>query len=461
MRKFWIHLVITAALIVSLARPVWALSPAEQREISRAAVEIAGMMQNIMENYMGRNELSVSQLYEAAMEGMASMLDSHSRYISPNHVAEFELDYFGNVFAFGISLIINADGLAEVSRVVPASPAQESGISRGDIVLSVNGEEINRENFLKILELLSSSELMTGNFVVLGTEGRREFAMTKSLFAPRTVLAKPAAELVPGTPPYVGYILIEHFGTHTAREMSQAIRELQNRGITRLILDLRYNPGGDRDAVTDIARMLVPEGVIYTMVDSQGRVEVERSRLARPPFAPMVVLTNGHSASAAELLAMAMGESGAATIVGQQTYGKGSVQTIFPLSRGDFFIFTTMEYFGRNGTRVSEVGVQPDIEVSVPEYLSTSLSITRGHRSQEMPQVKRLLRHLGYSSGAFNNYFDEQTQAIILHIQERYGLNPSGNIDQNTVMMLNLLLHSSLRHNDIALNKAIEVLTAV
>ncbi|MCL2616323.1 MAG: S41 family peptidase [Defluviitaleaceae bacterium] len=457
MRKIVLARLSALALVVSLAVPVpvQALSVEDRREITRAAAEIAAVMQNIIENYKG--DITVQELYEAALEGISGALDEHSRYVSIADLAAFQRT-MGSDMMFGISYFLNTDGRVEIESVMPGSPAQDAGIQRGDIITRVDGLDWYTGNFNTIAGRLAYPGLTRATFQVLREGDKQDVAITKAQVDLPTVLAVPASERVAGAPDHIGYILVERFTLGTPAEMSAAIGDFQSRGITHIILDLRYNPGGDRDSVTDISRMLVPDGVVYTTLDRRGRELAVRSGLAATPFAETVILTNGRTASASELLALAMREAGAATLVGTRTYGKGSIQTIFPLMRGDYFIFTTMEYFGRNGTRINNIGVAPDITVNIPAYLGGAIELDATGSSPRVPDVKRLLQHIGHTSGPIGDYLCAITRASIEELQEFHGLEPSGNIDEDTAHMLDVILRRELFREDAILEAGLQSL---
>ena len=446
-RTLFIRFVILS-LIFSLALPVpaLALNPTERQEINQAAVEIASLMQNIMHNYKG--DITVQELYEAALRGIADALDDHSRYVSLGDLAAFERNYLGSAMVFGISYFLNEDGRVEIESVIPRSPAADAGMESGDVILRIDNVDWDASNFSLIASRLTSPELLRAAFEL---ESGRSIELAKAQIDLPTVQAMPASARIPGAPEHVGYILIERFSLVTPTEMSAAIADFAARNITHVILDLRYNPGGDRDAVTDISRMLVPEGIVYTTVDRSGRSQSVRSHLGSSPFVDMVVLTNSGTASASELLALALSESGAATLVGQQTFGKGSVQTIFPLQRGDYFVFTTMEYFGRLGTRINNIGVEPNISVDLPVYLGGEIELDADNSSHRMPDVRRLLSYIGHEVGQGGNYLDPQTRTSIELIQQFHGLEPDGVIDTDTAALLDSLLHRALRRDDDAI----------
>ena len=446
------------ALVFSFVLPANALAstPNDRREINRAAVELAAVMQNIVDNYMG--DITVQELYEAALHGMASAMDNHSRYISPQDLASFESAHFGSSIAFGITYSLNSEGRIVIESVVPGSPAALAGIMRGDIIARVDGVDLDANNYELIFKRLTSPELQRARFEIYTDGETRSIYLTKARIDISTVYAGPASSHIPDAPDFVGYLIIERFSLGTADEVSDAIADFHRLGITHLILDLRYNPGGDRDSVTNISRMLVPEGIIYTTVDRRGRGRPVYSRLNDVPFERIVVLTNSATASASELLASALRESEAATIVGQRTFGKGSIQTIFPLMRGDYFIFTTMEYFGRNGTPINNIGVGPDIEVDIPVYLDGEVILDDTNSSHRIVYVKRLLQFLGYPIGSMDTYYDAVTRMSVVQLQQSFGLDADGIINDDTSALLDALLHRELRNNDVILMQGFNIL---
>ena len=449
-----VALILIAGL--ALPAPVMALTPQERQEINRAAIEIASVMQNILENYMG--DITIQEMYEAALHGISTVLDENSRYISLADLASFRRDYLQNDLMFGISYFLNNDGRVQIENVITASPAYIGGLRQGEIIWRIDGVDWDSGNFSVIASRLSCPTLTSATFEVRCNYKSRSLSLTKAQVDLPTVYAVPASDLIYDAPDHIGYILISHFSFGTAREMSSAIADFTNRGITHLILDLRYNPGGDREAVTDVSRMLVPRGAIYTTINNRGHSRTVYSRLYNTPFAQMVVLANCKTASAAELLAMSLKESEAATIVGLRTFGKGSIQTLFPLLRGDYFAFTTMKYVGPKGTRINNIGVAPNIPVNVPAYLVEAINLDENNSSYRIPNLKHLLTHLGFPTGYNNTYFDQITRQSIIQIQEYYDLNPTGFIDSDTANLLDALLRIELRYNDLILAKAFQII---
>ncbi|MCL2618862.1 MAG: S41 family peptidase, partial [Defluviitaleaceae bacterium] len=355
--------------------------------------------------------------------------------------------------------LLDEGGRVVVRDIAAGSPADNAGISPGSIITRVDSVDLTAENYTDIFARLRSPELLRATFDVYLNGETRRIPLTKAHFDDPTVRAVSVSEIVQGAPDHIGYIHIQRFARNTAPQVYAAIEGFLESGVTHVILDLRYNPGGDRDSVNDVARMLVPQGIIYSTIDSRGSSRPVHSRLTATYFEHVAVLTNSRTASAAELLALAVSESGAGTIVGQRTFGKGSIQTIFPLTRGDYFIFTTMEYFGRNGTRINNIGVSPDIAAAIPDYLHGEALPDYDGTSDRIPYVKQLLDFLGYPVGTPDTYHDTTTRASIEQIQSYHGITPSGLVDTTTAFLLDSLLRRELARNDIALRQALDILT--
>lgn len=188
----------------------------------------------------------------------------------------------------------------------------------------------------------------------------------------------------------IGYIQLTEFDTISVEQFNSALDALESQGMTSLILDLRDNPGGDYDTVIAMADRVLPEGKITTVVDKKGTEETEYSDEEHQISIPMVVLINENSASAAELFTGAIKDYGIATIVGETSYGKGIVQSIFRLEDGSGMKFTTEEYLTPNGNHINGVGVVPDIEVSIPEEAYEDGELTEDEDTQLQKAIEVL-----------------------------------------------------------------------
>jgi len=246
------------------------------------------------------------------------------------------------------------------------SPAEKAGIRAGDILRAVDGEEFYSSQILDASQKLKNGEIGSEVIVTIEREGKGTFDLTviREKIIKETVTSKLINE-------DVGYIRISEFdynkereNNNTADEFKEHFNALKTAGMEKMIIDLRNNPGGELSVVCDIADMLVPKGIITYTEDKRGRRETYKSDKNECDM-PIVLLVNGGSASASEVLTGALRDYGKATVVGTKTYGKGIVQTVIPFSDGSGMSVTIAKYYTPNGECIHEVGIEPDIVVEM------------------------------------------------------------------------------------------------
>ena len=174
----------------------------------------------------------------------------------------------------------------------------------------------------------------------------------------------------------MGYIRIASFSENTGKEFKAAYDSLEEQGMKGLIIDLRENPGGLVTSCVEIANMVVPKGPIVSVVERDGSKEVHESNLEESKY-PIIVLIDGNSASASEILAGALQDTGAATLVGTKSYGKGSVQVVVPMLHDDGLKLTIAKYYTPNGRCIDGTGIEPDVEVELPEGATTDVQLEK------------------------------------------------------------------------------------
>jgi len=300
------------------------------------------------------------RLADLAVRGMVAGLDPHSTLLDAREFAEQRASARGQYVGIGIEVAVR-DSAVRVVAAIEDSPADRAGLQSGDVLVAVDGRELPAADPARAVELLRGPEGSVLRLTV-DREGSGEpllFTVRRGRIDLRSVRD---AMLEPG----IGYIRIRCFSEHTADEIDRALARLAdaNRGPLRgLVLDLRDNPGGELDAATAAADLFLNDGVI---VSATGRASDARfSVTARPgdalDGAPIAVLVNGGSASAAEILAGALRDHGRAVLVGRTTFGKGSVQSLLPLSDGHALKLTTSHYYTPSGASISGRGIRPDI----------------------------------------------------------------------------------------------------
>ncbi len=303
-----------------------------------------------------------SALLEHAIKGMLSGLDPHSAYLDTEAYKELQVGTTGEFGGLGIE-VGTEDGFVKVISPIDDTPAQRAGIQAGDLIIRID------ETPVKGLALNDAVKLMRGKpgtditLTVVREGGDRplKLTITRAVIKVNSIKER---ELEPG----FGYVRITQFQSSTGENMIQAISKLkkENKGeLKGLILDLRNNPGGVLNAAVAVSDAFLEEGLI---VYTEGRIEDSQMKFKATPTdilkgAPLIVLVNGGSASASEIVAGALQDHKRAIIMGGKTFGKGSVQTILPMHNGAAIKLTTARYFTPSGRSIQAEGIEPDIKL--------------------------------------------------------------------------------------------------
>ena len=362
--------------------------------------KIAMIVQYLSYYYL--NDFDDQMIEDGAAKGIMSNIgDKYAEYYTADEFEDFLDDMNGEYAGIGVSITLDDDGSISVYKVFEGTPAQEAGIHVRDLIVEAAGER-DFETLDDLVALVRGEE---GTYVdiVIERDGE-EIPMTVERRKIETESV--ACEMLDDS---IGYIQIAEFNSNTADQFEAAIESLLAEGMTSVIFDVRDNPGGDYDTVVSMCDMLLPEGPIVTVKDKAGAVHTDNSD-ADCLDMPMVVLTNGNSASAAELFTMALSDYGVASIVGNHTYGKGIVQSIFMLEDGSGLKFTTERYYGPNGNCIQDTGIEPDYVVDFPEEAYADGVIYR----EEDTQLKYAMELLGgtwpYEEVIYDNTGSEEEQ---------------------------------------------------
>ncbi|MEP7313916.1 MAG: S41 family peptidase [Pseudomonadota bacterium] len=299
------------------------------------------------------------ELMENAVRGMVAGLDSHSAYLDRDEYEEMQASTAGSYPGIGIEVTTGERGV-EVLRPIEGAPAAVAGMRAGDVIIGIDGVDVTKEDVDQTIARLRGRAGTTVRINV-----RREGVATPLAFNLRRTQVEVHSVSSQMLEPGYGYLRIVQFSETTSADVRSALADLQltARELKGLVIDLRNNPGGLLDSAVEIADDFLESGNI---VSAEGRSSDARFRMdARAgdllKGAPITVLVNGGSASAAEILAGALRDNRRATLIGRKTYGKGSVQTVMPLSEGRALKITTSRYFTPSGASINEVGLQPDV----------------------------------------------------------------------------------------------------
>ena len=333
-----------------------------------AGHQLAEVMNLILTQYVGES-VTTLELKEAAIRGMTEILDQYSIFLSADEMRRFSESVTGRIrTGIGIRIALMQDGRAVVAVVFSNSPAYRVGMLSGDVLMYIDGESVEGMTLDLISTIVTNPETERVTIEVDREGESYTFDILKEEIVTPTVTVYalddiPEADDI--TANLRGYrrIHISSVGLNTAEDLEVILQELRDDGIQGIILDLRGNTGGYLEPTIDIANMLVPRGVVLQTINQDGSRRTYSSTLRNAPFENIVVLVDRFTASAAEVIASALQDSGVATVVGEVTFGKGLVQSVYSMRTGGALKLTTEEYFRRSGEAINDVGVIPDILV--------------------------------------------------------------------------------------------------
>lgn len=360
-------LFLTAALLI-LVLPAAALAAGEQNSLEQKLDELLKLVE---ENYAG--DYQAADLYQGAVKGFIEGLgDPYSVYMTPEDLQSFNETTEQSFVGVGIQVEFK-DGAVTVVSPIKGTPAERAGLKPGDRIIAVDGENLAGKTLEYAVQKIKGQE---GTEVTL-TVSRQGQQFDLAIIREKVELDVVEAKLLT---PDLGYIRLATFSDRTAREFKAALDDLEARGARGYVVDLRNNPGGYLTAGLEVAAQFVPDGgTLIHIVNNQG-VEQSYVSIIKPKAAPVVVLVNGGTASAAEIVAGAWRDHGAAQLVGTTTYGKGAVQTLFNLEDGSALKLTTAHYLTPNRVAIDGQGLEPD-------YLVTE-------EDQQLDRAQEVLREL-------------------------------------------------------------------
>jgi carboxyl-terminal processing protease len=394
--RWWLlALVAGVGVVTSAVIPVSAqeAKPADQAEATKPPTKeeeyyelmqvLADTFEQIERNYV--KDVDRRKLAEAALRGMLEELDPYSNYISPDDLSRFTVQVEQEFGGIGIQVTVDEQTRRlQVTSPLPGTPAYKAGVRAGDIIMEVEGQTTEGMGIDQAVKLLKGKPGEEVKLSVLhqGSTKVEALSITRAIIHVSTVLGdtyKPddSWNYLYDAEKKIGYIRLTAFSRDTTRELKVALNELKEQGMKALVLDLRFNPGGLLTAATEISDLFLDEGKI---VSTKGRNTPEKTWTAKRPETfsgfPMAVLVNRYSASASEIVSAALQDHKRAVIVGERTWGKGSVQNVIELENGKSALkLTTASYHRPSGKNIhrfpnakdeDEWGVMPDENYSVP-----------------------------------------------------------------------------------------------
>jgi carboxyl-terminal processing protease len=389
---------IAIGLSLGLAHGVLADKPAPGADLPwQDARMLAAVLERVKHDYV--NPVDDHQLLQAAIRGMVASLDPYSAYLDGDEYDEVKINSSGRYSGVGIDLSIEDEQVVVIAPF-DGSPAAQAGIRSGDVIVTIDGVPVNTSTLADTIGRMRGAE---GTSVKIGImrEGNPE-PMLFTLKRSRVDLHSVRGEMLePGYP----YVRISQFSETTGDDLNSTLKDLRKHNgapLKGLVLDLRDNPGGVLEAAVAVADAFLDSGVIVT---AKGRTPDSKFEMDATPGdvlngAPIIVLVNGGSASAAEIVAGALKDQHRAKLMGRTTFGKGSVQTIIPLSDDRAVKLTTSLYFTPSGVSINHRGIAPDIELE-RDPKPPATPVPEGTPLQQRDgEVKRALEELKVSPSA-------------------------------------------------------------
>ena len=324
--------------------------------------EVEKIYDNLLSKYYG--EIDKQTLSDAAIKGMIEALnDPYSTYIDAENTDDFDEQIYGYYVGVGTEITLNDENQFEVTNIFGNTPATDANIELHDIVVKVNNEDVSGKTVSDIGKLIQG-EIGTDVTLTL-RRGEEEFDVT--ITRDRIDLISVTSQIFEKDDKRIGYIKVTNFASNTFNQFQTALNELEENDIESLIIDVRDNLGGQLEVATQIASLFLTKDKVVYQLNTNGIIQPIYSTGPGSFQKPITVLINGATASASEVLAIALQESADATVIGTTSYGKGTIQESYKLSTGATIKFTVQEWLSPNGNTVNEVGVKPDIEVSETE----------------------------------------------------------------------------------------------
>lgn len=400
------------------------------------------------------------KLIDGAVNGMMEALgDPYSNYMGKETAERFEESIEGSFSGIGAE-VSSDNGKVVVVSPIKGSPAEKAGIQAKDIILSVNGESLEG---LELNDAVAKIRGPKGSDATLkiqrtGTAEPIEFVITRDDVRLETVYSTMEKDSV-------GVIEVTQFSQNTADRFKEELTKLETQGMKGLVIDVRNDPGGVLPVVIEMVEQFVPAGkAIVQVEDKNKKREVSTSKGSSKKY-PVVVLMNKGSASASEIMAGALQQSAGAKLIGENSFGKGTVQTSFEeqLGDGSLLKITIAKWLTPDGTWIHGKGIKPDIEVAQPDYFSVapinkSVTLQYNMNSTDVKSAQTMLDGLGYKPGRKDGYFDAGTKEAVKKFQSASKLTATGSIDAKTAEALELALIKVIQDpaNDNQRNKGIE-----
>ena len=465
MKKFHFIMLIFLVVFLSAGITTFALAFGDEKAVTVGAErnefsKLYTAYDTLKNSYF--EDVEQEDLINGAINGMVQALDDpYSDYMDTKEAKNFHESISSSFEGIGAE-IQELDGFIQIVSPIKESPAEKAGLKPNDKVISVDGKSIQGMSATEAVLLIRGEK---GSTVTLSIErpGMVE-PMDVSIVRDTIPIETVYGEMIEGEEG-IAKVQLTSFSENTTKELINTLNELESQGMKGLVLDLRQNPGGLLDQAIAIASLFLPDNeMILQIEDREGnRQEIKSSSSHSNPDVPLVVIVDKGSASASEILAGAFKESGNITLVGEKTFGKGTVQRAQDFKDGSNLKFTTEKWLTPKGNWIHKKGITPDVEVALPDYASLTLinpesELKLSTSSTEVQTAQKMLKVIGFDPGREDGFFDEKTEQAVKDFQVKEKMDANGILTGESTTRLMQSLRELVQNNDTQLQKAVEIL---
>lgn len=405
-------------------------------------------------------DIDEDALVTGAINGMVDALnDPYSDFMNQEEASSFNEVISSSFEGIGAEIQQQNSKIVIVSPI-KGTPAEKAGLLPNDVIVSVDGKSLSGLSSTEAVKLIKGEK---GTEVTLVIQRGDAEPFTVELVRDTIPIQTVYAEMLDNG---IAQIHLTSFSTTTTDELKVALEEMNSQGMKGLVLDLRGNPGGIMEQAINIANMFVPEGkLIFQVEDRDGNRKAYKADGSKKIDVPLVVLVDNGSASASEIVAAAAQESANVTIVGETTFGKGTVQTAQQFDDGSNLKYTSAKWLTPHGNWIHEKGIEPDEKVELPAYaqltyISPDKEYAEGSNASDVEVAEKMLEALGYNPGTIDTVFDDQTKSAIKQLQKDVDIEATGVLTGETTTALMNKLRELILENDTQQNKAVELIDA-
>uniref|UniRef100_UPI003F55A457 S41 family peptidase n=1 Tax=Pseudalkalibacillus nanhaiensis TaxID=3115291 RepID=UPI003F55A457 len=416
----------------------------------------------ITEKYV--EDVDKEKLLEGAIQGMVNTLDDpYSVYMDPNTAKQFNDTLESSFEGIGAEVTM-MDGYVTIVAPFENSPAEKAGLKPHDQIVAINGESTKG---LELYEAVLKIRGKKGTTVKLevkraGVSNTLVIEVKRDEIPIETVYS----EIIKKDGKKVGHLRITSFSENTAKDFEAHLKQLEDKNIDGLIIDVRGNPGGFLNSVRDIAKPFITKAEPIVQIEARtGEKQRFFSNTTDKKDYPIVALIDNGSASASEILAAALKEAGGYDVVGVRSFGKGTVQQAVEMDDGSSIKLTMFKWLTPDGNWIHKEGVKPTVKVEQPDfYRANPITIEKpleyDMTGEQVKNVQTILKGLGFNPARTDGYFDQKTETAVKAFQNANDLSPTGKVDKDTATMMEkkLLEKIDSGDNDQQLKTALEVL---